>query len=123
MRLKKRIAKQQERRTYRVRNQIRRTSGDRLRLSVFRSNRHIYAQIIDDAAGRTLVAASTMEGDVFGAGKYAGNKDAATRIGRLLAERAIEQGIRSVVFDRGQYKYHGRVAALAEAARAGGLEF
>ena len=123
MGIQRQIAKQRQRRTYRVRNQIRRTAGERLRLSVFRSNRHIYAQIIDDRAGRTLVSANTMERDVSGPGSYAGNKDAAAKVGRLLAERALEQGIKQVVFDRGRYKYHGRIAALAEAARAGGLEF
>lgn len=83
----------------------------------------MYAQIIDDTTGRTLVSASTVESDLFGAGKYAGNKDAATKVGQTIAERAKAQGIEAVAFDRGTYKYHGRVAALAEAARAGGLQF
>jgi len=92
-------------------------------LSVFRSNRHIYAQIIDDRGGKTLVSASTLDSDLFGPGTYAGNRDAAAKVGLLLAERAKEQGIGQVMFDRGEYKYHGRVAALADAAREGGLKF
>jgi len=92
-------------------------------LSVFRSNRHMYAQIIDDRGGKTLVSASTLESDVFGSGTYAGNRAAAAKVGSLLAERATEQGIAQVVFDRGEYRYHGRVAALADAAREGGLTF
>jgi large subunit ribosomal protein L18 len=123
MKIQKRLAKQRERRGFRVRNHVRRAAKGRLRLSVFRSNNHMYAQIIDDEAGRTLVAASTMEKDVAGAGKYAGNKEQAAKVGRLLAERAVEQGIKQVVFDRSKYQYHGRVAALADAAREGGLEF
>ncbi len=83
----------------------------------------MYAQIIDDENGRTLVSASTVEGELFGPGKYAGNKDAAAKIGQTLAQRAAERGIKEVVFDRGPYKFHGRVQALADAARAGGLEF
>lgn len=83
----------------------------------------MYAQVIDDTTGRTLVSASTVESELFGSGKYAGNKDAATKVGQVIAERAKAQGIEAVAFDRGTYKYHGRVAALAEAARAGGLQF
>jgi large subunit ribosomal protein L18 len=123
MKAQKRLAKQRERRSFRVRNHIRRTSDHRPRLTVFRSNNHIYAQIVDDNEGRTLVAASTVEKDLYGAGNYAGNKDAAGKVGNALAQRAIEKGIREVVFDRGRYKFHGRVAALAEAARQAGLEF
>lgn len=123
MKIQKRLSKTRERRTFRVRNHVRRAAKGRARLSVFRSHNHIYAQIIDDEAGRTLVSASTIEKDVVGAGKYAGNKDHAAQVGRLLAERAIEQGIKAVVFDRGKYQYHGRVAALADAAREAGLEF
>ena len=108
---------------FRVRNRIRQTSDHRPRLTVFRSNNHIYAQIIDDNEGKTLVSASTVEKDVYGAGNYAGNKDAASKVGSTLAQRATEKGIREVVFDRGRYKYHGRVAALADAARQGGLDF
>ena len=123
MKARKQLEKTRQRRGYRVRNQIRKTSDHRPRLSVFRSNNHIYAQIIDDGEGRTLVAASTVEKDLYGAGNYAGNKEAAGKVGSALAQRAIEKGIRAVVFDRGRYKYHGRIAALADAARQAGLEF
>lgn len=104
----------------RIRTQIAGT-GSRPRLSVFRSLKHIYAQLIDDEAGRTLAAASTIEkaGPVRG-GK---NVDAARAIGKLIAERAREKGVTRVVFDRGGYRYHGRVKALAEAAREAGLKF
>ena len=90
------------------------------RLDVFRSAKHIYVQIIDDVNGVTLAAASTVEKD-FGA--YGGNKEAAKKVGENIAKRALEKGIENVVFDRGGYIYHGRVAALAEGAREGGLEF
>lgn len=123
MKVKQRVAKQRERRNFRVRNRIRSTSGGRLRLSVFRSNNHMYAQIIDDEAGNTVVAASTVEKDLAGSGKAAGNKAAATKVGKLIAKRAAEKGIKQVVFDRGPYQFHGRVAALAAAAREAGLEF
>ena len=93
---------------------------DRPRLCVFRSEKHIYAQVIDDVAGKTLVSASTVEKDFT---EYGGNKDAAKKIGLLIAERAKGAGIETVVFDRGGYIYHGRVAALAEGAREGGLKF
>jgi large subunit ribosomal protein L18 len=112
-----------ERRTFRVRNRIRRSRTTRPRLSVFRSNKHMYAQIIDDSTGTTLVAAGTVEKELGGAGKAASNKAAAAKVGQLLASRAIERGIKQVVFDRGPYKYHGRIQALADAARQGGLEF
>ena len=117
------LANRRVRRTFRVRTRIRRSRTSRLRLSVFRSNRHMYAQIIDDESGRTLVSASTVETALFGAGKYAGNKDAAAKVGQTLAQRAGQKGIKQVVFDRGPYKYHGRIQALAEAAREGGLDF
>lgn len=120
MNVKKRQMKQRERRTFRVRNRLR---SPRPRLSVFRSNQHIYAQIIDDSSGRTLAAASTLDKSVAGPGGNGGNIDAAARVGRLIAERAAERGIRYVKFDRGRYRYHGRVAALANAAREGGLQF
>jgi large subunit ribosomal protein L18 len=123
MSIQMKMVKRRARRTFRVRNRIRRSRVRRVRLSVFRSNRHIYAQIIDDDSGRTLVAAGTLEKSLFGAGKFAGNKAAAAKVGQALAERALEQGIKQVVFDRGPYKYHGRVQALAEAARQGGLDF
>lgn len=93
----------------------------RPRLSVFRSHKHMYAQIIDDFAGRTLCAASTMDGELKS--KYGGNRDAAGAVGKSLAEKALAAGIKQVTFDRRDYKYHGRVAALAEAARQAGLEF
>ena len=93
---------------------------ERPRLSVFRSEKHIYAQIIDDTAGKTLVAASSVEKDFDGAGS---NKEAARKVGKLVAERAVKAGIEEVVFDRGGYIYHGRVQELAEGAREGGLKF
>jgi large subunit ribosomal protein L18 len=83
----------------------------------------MYAQIIDDETGRTLVSASSAEKALFGPGKYAGNKQAAAKVGQAIATRATEKGIKQVVLDRGPYKYHGRVQALADAARQGGLEF
>lgn len=103
----------------RVRKNISGTA-ERPRLNVFRSSKHIYAQIIDDVAGVTLVSASTMDKDFNG---YGGNVDAAKKVGETVAKRAAEKNIKSVVFDRGGYIYHGRVAALAEGAREGGLEF
>lgn len=123
MKVLKRLEVGRQRRRFRVRNKVRRSAHGRPRLSVFRSNKHMYAQIIDDVTGSTLVAASTVEADLFGAGKYAGNKDAAAKVGQTIAERAKAKGIDAVVFDRGVYKFHGRIAALAEAARAGGLQF
>jgi large subunit ribosomal protein L18 len=96
-------------------------TAERPRLAVFRSNRHIVAQVIDDAAGRTIAAASTMEAGLRT--KPTGNVAAAAQVGRLVAERARREGVDTVVFDRGGSRYHGRVAALAEAARAAGLEF
>lgn len=121
MKLQKRITLQKTRRGFRVRNRVR--SAGRYRLSVFRSNKHIYAQIIDDAAGVTLVAASTAEAALRNGGKSTSDVDAATEIGTLLGTRALEKGIKEVAFDRGTYRYHGRVAALADAARAAGLDF
>jgi large subunit ribosomal protein L18 len=123
MKVLKRQAASRQRRKFRVGNKVRRSLSGRPRLSVFRSNKHMYAQVIDDVTGRTLVSASTVEAALFGAGKYAGNKDGATRVGQVIAERAKSAGIEQVAFDRGTYQYHGRVAALAEAARAGGLQF
>ncbi|ARN85338.1 50S ribosomal protein L18 [Candidatus Nucleicultrix amoebiphila] len=93
------------------------------RLSVFRSRNNIYAQIIDDAKRQTIVAASTLDKSLRGKLKSSGNKDAAETVGKLIAEKAIASGIKSVVFDRGGYLYHGRVKALAEAARSSGLKF
>ena len=114
---------QDERRRRRVRQSLRKAAGGRPRLSVYRSSQNIYAQIIDDTAGRTLAAASTLEKDVRGALKSGANKDAATAVGKLVAERALEAGVKTVIFDRGSYMFHGRVKALADAAREGGLSF
>jgi large subunit ribosomal protein L18 len=98
-------------------------SADRPRLAVFRSNKHISAQVIDDGAGRTLAAASSVEKDVRTSITRTGNVEAAALVGRLVAERAKTAGVRRVVFDRGGFLYHGRVAAVADAAREAGLEF
>jgi len=112
-----------ERRRSRVRARIAERHGERPRLSVFRSSKHIYAQVIDDEAGRTLVAASSIEGPLRGELKTGADIEAAKRIGRLIAERAAAAGIEKVVFDRGGYLFHGRVKALADAAREAGLSF
>ncbi len=109
------------RRHFRVRKKVAGTA-ERPRLAVFRSNKHISAQVIDDRSGRTLAAASTVERSVRDAGPT-GNRAAATNVGRLVAERARAAGVTSVVFDRGGFQYHGRVAAVADAAREAGLEF
>jgi large subunit ribosomal protein L18 len=114
---------QYERRKRRVRNQIKTNAGDRPRLSVHRSSRHIYAQLIDDAQGRTLVAASSLEKEMRSKLKTGADKAAAAEVGKLLAQRATGAGFSEVVFDRGAYKYHGRVKALADGAREGGLKF
>jgi large subunit ribosomal protein L18 len=111
------------RRTEKVRRGVRRAAGGRLRLSVFRSSKNIYAQIIDDRKGATLAAASSLDKDVRTALKTGANIDAAKAVGKLVAERARQKGIKEVVFDRGGYLYHGRVKALADAAREGGLSF
>lgn len=118
-----RLAKQNQRRQYRVRNRIIRDAHGRPRLSIFRSNRHMYAQIIDDAAGKTLVAASTVEAELAGPGGVGSDTESAGQVGKLIAERAAKLGISRVVFDRGSFRYHGRVAALADAAREAGLDF
>ena len=112
-----------QRRAQRVRRQIKKVSGDRLRLSVYRSSKNIHAQIIDDSKGHTVAAASTLEKDIKGALKTGADVAAAAAVGKLLAERASKAGVKEVVFDRGPYIYHGRVKALAEAAREGGLSF
>ena len=109
------------RRHFRVRKKVAGTA-ERPRLAVFRSNKHISAQVIDDRAGRTLAAASSVEAALKSAGGT-GNKTAAAAVGKLLAERAKAAGVTSVVFDRGGFQYHGRVAAVADAAREAGLEF
>jgi len=108
------------RRHRRVRKRVTGTA-ERPRLAVFRSNKHISAQVIDDVGGRTLAAAGTVEGDLRAG--TTGNKDAAANVGRLIAERAKAAGVNTVVFDRGGFQYHGRVAAVADAAREAGLEF
>ena len=112
-----------QRRAARVRRQLKKVAGDRPRLSVHRSSKHIYAQIIDDAKGHTLAAASTIDGDLKGGLKTGADAAAAAAVGKLIAERAVKAGVKEVVFDRGPYIYHGRVKALAEAAREGGLSF
>ena len=112
-----------ERRKMRVRRRLNKVATGRPRLSVYRSSQHIYAQIIDDVAGKTIAAASSLEKEQRTKLKTGGNIDAAQAIGKLLAERAVKAGIKEVVFDRGGYIYHGRVKALADAAREGGLSF
>ena len=112
-----------DRRRRSVRTALKARAGGRPRLSVHRSGRHIYAQIIDDEKGATLVAASTLEKSQREALKTGADVEAAKTVGKLIAERAAAAGIKQVVFDRGAYMYHGRVKALADAAREGGLEF
>ena len=109
------------RRRLRVRNRLKKMANDRARLSVFRSGRNIYAQVIDDRQGRTLAAASTLDKDLDLRGKA--DSDAAAKVGALVAERAKSAGVEEVYFDRSGYLYHGRVKALAEAAREAGLKF
>ena len=111
------------RRQRRTRYALRQAAGDRPRLSVFRSGKHIYAQVIDDRKGLTLAAASSLDKDVKGKLKTGADKGAATEVGKLIAQRAVAAGVKEVVFDRGGYMFHGRVAALANAAREGGLSF
>ena len=113
----------QARRAQRVRNQIRRKGGGKPRLSVARSSKHISVQVIDDVAGVTLASASTLEKDFRATGKTGADTAAAGAVGKLIAERAKKAGVSDVVFDRGGYLFHGRVKALAEAAREGGLNF
>lgn len=112
-----------QRRAQRVRRQLKKVAGSRPRLSVHRSSKHIYAQIIDDVQGHTVAAASTLEKDLKGSLKTGADSAAAAAVGKLVAERAVKAGIKEVVFDRGAYLYHGRVKALADAAREGGLSF
>jgi large subunit ribosomal protein L18 len=114
---------QSESRKRRVRKTLRQNSGGRPRLSVHRSSKHIYAQVIDDVQGRTLASASTLEKDLKSSLKTGADKAAATAVGKLLAERAVKAGVDKVVFDRGGYRFHGRVKALADGAREGGLSF
>ena len=111
------------RRQRRTRFALRQAAGGRPRLSVFRSGKHIYAQVIDDRKGLTLAAASSLDKDIKGKLKTGADKGAAAEVGKLIAQRAVAAGVKEVVFDRGGYIYHGRVEALANAAREGGLSF
>ena len=112
-----------KRRAARVRRQLRKVAGDRPRLSIHRSSKNIYAQVIDDAKGVTVAAASTLEKDLRGGLKTGADSAAAAAVGKLVAERAVKAGVKEVIFDRGAFIYHGRVKALADAAREGGLSF
>lgn len=112
-----------QRRAARVRRQVKKVANGRPRLSVHRSSKNIYAQVIDDVRGITVAAASTLDGDLKGSLKTGADSAAAAAVGKLVAERAVKAGIKDVVFDRGAFIYHGRVKALAEAAREGGLSF
>jgi large subunit ribosomal protein L18 len=112
-----------ERRKKRTRTRLRKVGGGRPRLSVFRSGKHIYCQLIDDRRGLTLATASTLETELRGSLKGTADKSAAAAVGKLIAERAKAAGISEVIFDRGGYLYHGRVKALADAARESGLSF
>ena len=120
MRHARQVGLQRKRRGLRVRNRIKQ-DANRPRLCVFRSHKHMYAQIIDDGAGRTLVAVSTRDEPLKGEIRYGGNRTAAAAVGKAVAQRALEAGIKEVVLDRREYKYHGRIAALAAAAREAGL--
>ena len=113
----------EDRRKARVRRALRRAANGRMRLSVFRSSKQIYAQVIDDAAGRTVASASSLEKDMRDQLKTGADVAAASAVGKRVAERAREAGVTQVVFDRSGYLYHGRVRALADGAREGGLEF
>jgi large subunit ribosomal protein L18 len=117
------LDKRVTRRKGRVRGTVKAVAGSRARLSVFRSSKHIYAQLIDDRKGATLASASSLEKDLRTSLKSGANVDAAKAVGKLLAARATAKGVTNVVFDRGGYLYHGRVKALADAAREGGLKF
>ena len=114
---------QTQRRKIRVRRQLKKVANGRPRLSVFRSSKHIYAQVIDDRGGRTLASASSIDRDLRSRLKTGADVEAASAVGKLIAERAAQAGISKVVFDRGHYMFHGRVKALADAARDGGLIF
>ena len=113
----------EDRRKARVRRAIRKAANGRPRLSVFRSSKQIYVQVIDDAQGRTLAAASSLDKDMRETLKTGADVEAAKAVGRRIAERAVQAGVKQVVFDRSGYRYHGSVKALADAAREGGLEF
>ncbi len=121
MRHAKRIGRQRRRRRWRVSNKVKRFSA-RPRLAVFRSHKHIYAQVIDDAAGRTLATAGSLDKDLRESVKYGGNREAAVAVGKAIAQRALAAGVTRAALDRREYKYHGRVAALADAARDAGLD-
>jgi large subunit ribosomal protein L18 len=112
-----------QKRAQRIRRQIKKVAGNRPRLSVYRSSKNIYVQVIDDSNGHTLAAASTLDKGLKGTLKTGADVEAAIAVGKLLAERAVKAGVKEVVFDRGPYIYHGRVKALADAAREGGLSF
>ena len=116
------IRRLRQRRRHRVRKGIRGTA-ERPRLTIFRSHKHIYAQLIDDLAGKTITAASSRDKDISKKASYGGNRDAAAAVGQALAQRAQAAGVQTAAFDRGHCKYHGRVAALAEAVREAGLQF
>jgi large subunit ribosomal protein L18 len=112
-----------KRRASRIRGQVKAAAGNRPRLSVYRSSKNIYVQVIDDAKGHTVAAASTLEKGLKGSLKTGADTAAAAAIGKLIAERAVKAGVKEVVFDRGPYLFHGRVKALADAAREAGLSF
>ena len=112
-----------QKRAQRVRRQIKKVAGERLRLSIHRSSKNIYAQVIDDTKGHTVAAASSLDKDLKSKLKTGADAAAAAAVGKLVAERAVKAGVKDVVFDRGPYIYHGRVKALADAAREGGLSF
>jgi large subunit ribosomal protein L18 len=121
--LKQKIRKEElAKRHKRIRVKISGTS-ERPRLAVYRSNKHIYAQLIDDTKGITIVSAGSVEPEIKSANSHGGNIDASKKIGKFIAERALKKGVTQVVFDRGGYVYHGRIAALADAAREAGLDF
>jgi len=121
--IKKKIRKEDTRKRHQKIRVSLQGTAERPRLAVFRSNKHIYAQIIDDTVGKTLVSAGTVEADVKSKMNHGGNIEASKEIGKILAQRAQEKGIKKVVFDRGGNLYHGRVAELADAARENGMEF
>lgn len=122
MEVRRIINGQRERRAFRVRNRVRGTA-ERPRMCVNRTLKNISVQLIDDAAGKTLVSATTLDKALRSAFKYGGNCDAAVKLGKIFAEKALAVGVKQVAFDRGHCRYHGRVAALADAAREAGLEF
>ena len=107
----------------RIREKIKKSANGRYRLSIFRSSKNIYAQIIDDDKGKTLLSSSTLDKKIKSKFKNTGNKEAASEIGKILGEKAKEKGIKKVIFDRGKYLYHGRIKVLADSARKAGLDF